>query len=68
MLTIAADSPNAKSAAWPPVYNGRRMSYTPREVCRMAGQQGGPPGVEIPISRCGPLDTPTRPHPTSAIG
>ena len=37
-------------------------------VAPMAGQQGGPPGSLIPISRWGPAERPTRPQPTSAIG
>ena len=46
----------------------RTMSYIVCEVWCMPGQQVGPPGALIPISRCGALEIPTSPHPTSAIG
>jgi hypothetical protein len=44
------------------------MSYIVCEVSPLLGQQGGPPGALIPISRWGALEIPTLPQPTSAIG
>ena len=37
-------------------------------VTPFPGQQVGPLSTLMPISRCGPVDMPTMPHPTSAMG
>ena len=57
-----------RSAAWPPVGSGGSEEVGMVWEGWLHADHGGPPGALIPISICGPLEIPTRPHPTSAMG